>query len=82
MDMLWKSHTKVSYGYHEVTPADADLSSYVVVWYCPQRATDDKYTKHRKAGATAGTFVGDQVGEACLQISDGTDKYNKCFADA
>jgi hypothetical protein len=59
MDMVWKTHTKVAYGYHEVSPADADLSSYVVIWYCPQRATDDKYTKHRKEGATAGTYIGD-----------------------
>jgi hypothetical protein len=56
MEMVWKAHTKVSIGYHEVSPADADLSSYVVFWVCPGRNPKD-FKTHRKAGTAANTFV-------------------------
>jgi hypothetical protein len=55
MEMVWKSHTKVSVGY--VEKAD-DKTSWVVYWFCPKRDPKD-FKKHRKQGATATTWLPD-----------------------
>jgi hypothetical protein len=53
MEMAWKSHTKVSIGYHIVDAAAPDVS-YVVFWYCPYKGADN-YKKHSTISDNKGT---------------------------
>jgi hypothetical protein len=43
MEMVWKTHTKVSIGYIE---NETDKKSFVVYWFCPKRK-DDSFDTHR-----------------------------------
>jgi hypothetical protein len=63
MDMVWKSHTKVSFGYWQLETDTTDFKTYGVIWYCPYKTSTlgpNAYAAHSKADSTATLlFVGD-----------------------